>query len=34
MENEEIKIQNISGHEFPEEDDMQAFWDDPKDACE
>ena len=21
-------------HEFPEEDDMQAFWNDPKEACE
>jgi len=24
----------IPTHEFPEEDDMQAFWNDPKSACE
>ena len=24
----------IPTHEFPEEDDMQAFWDNPKEACE
>lgn len=24
----------IPTHEFPEEDDMQAFWDDPTKACE
>lgn len=34
MWNEEIKNSIISEHEFPEEDDMQAFWDDPTKACE
>lgn len=24
----------IPTHEFPEEDNMQAFWDNPKEACE
>lgn len=24
----------IPEHEFPEEEDMQAFWNDPKSACE
>ena len=24
----------IPTHEFPEEDDMQAFWNNPKEACE
>ena len=32
--NEEIKDPIIPTHEFPEEDDMQAFWDNPKNACE
>lgn len=31
---EKIKEPIVSNHEFPEEDDMQAFWDDPKEACE
>ena len=32
--NEEIKDPIIPTHEFPEEDDMQAFRDDPRKACE
>ena len=32
--NEEIKDPIIPTHEFPEEDDMQAFWNDPRKACE
>jgi len=32
--NEEIKDPIIPTHEFPEEEDMQAFWDNPKNACE
>ena len=32
--NEEIKEPIIPTHEFPEEEDMQAFWNDPKSACE
>lgn len=39
MEKEEIISTNVEEpiiptHEFPEEDDMQAFWNDPKNACE
>lgn len=30
----EINEPIIPEHEFPEEEDMQAFWDDPKSACE
>lgn len=32
--NEEIKNPIIPTHEFPEEEDMQAFWNDPTKACE
>ena len=32
--NEEIKDPIIPTHEFPEEENMQAFWDNPKNACE
>lgn len=30
----EVKTPIIPTHEFPEEDDMQAFWDNPINACE
>ena len=30
----EINEPIIPTHEFPEEDDMQAFWNDPRNACE
>lgn len=33
MTEEIIETTNIE-HEFPEEDDMQAFWNDPRNACE
>ena len=33
MTEEIIETTNIE-HEFPEEEDMQAFWNDPKNACE
>jgi hypothetical protein len=31
---EEIQNPIIPTHEFPEEEDMQAFWNNPKEACE
>ena len=31
---EEMNEPIIPTHEFPEEDDMQAFWNDPRKACE
>jgi hypothetical protein len=30
----EVKEPIIPIHEFPEEDDMQAFWNNPINACE
>ena len=34
MPEKEINEPIIPTHEFPEEDDMQAFWNDPRNACE
>lgn len=34
MSEKEIETTMVSTHEFPEEDDMQAFWNDPTKACE
>lgn len=33
-ENIQVNEPIIPTHEFPEEDDMQAFWNDPTKACE